>query len=61
MKTYEEYQNEVRRVVFETLDSTETYIVSDVHARLSIYLVDGTEDLKNRLFNPLRTLLRECI
>lgn len=57
MKTYEEYQNEVKRVVFETLDLTETYIVSDVHARLSIYLVDTTEDLKNRLYQQLKGII----
>jgi hypothetical protein len=57
MKTYEEYQSKVRSVVFENVGINETYIVSDIHARLSIYLVDGTEDLKNHLYQELKEII----
>ena len=57
MKTYEEYQNKVRSAVFENVGSIETYIVSDVHARLSIYLVDGSDDLKRDLYQELKEII----
>ncbi|MBK8855392.1 MAG: hypothetical protein IPN10_15165 [Saprospiraceae bacterium] len=57
MKTYEEYQEKVRNVVFDNVGTNEAYIVSDVHARLSIYIVDGNHELNSQLYNELKGII----
>lgn len=57
MKTYEEYKNKVIDIVIGKVEAQETYIVSDVHARFSIYLVDASEELRNQLNTELKDII----